>query len=49
MMSNNYQAMIRLPSVGLQTITIQAKNLINARQLLEMQYGTGNVINLHQH
>ena len=49
MMSNNYQAMIRLPGGGLQTITIQAKNPINARQLLEMQYGTGNVINLHQH
>jgi hypothetical protein len=48
MMSNNYQATIRVGS-GQTTVTIQANSLVHARQLLEMQYGTGMVFNLHQH
>jgi hypothetical protein len=45
---NSYSATIRLPAGGLQTVTVQADNLDHARQLLELQYGRGRVMNLHQ-
>jgi len=43
-----YQATIKLPSGGQQTVTTQSDNDNHARQMLEMQYGKGNVMNLHQ-
>lgn len=45
---NTYSAMIRLPAGGLQAVTVQADNLDHARQLLELQYGRGRVMDLHQ-
>ena len=45
---NSYQATIKVGS-GLTKVTVQADNLSHARVLLERQYGSGNVINLHQH
>lgn len=45
---NTYQATIKVGS-GLQKVTVQASSLNHARQLLEMQYGRSNVMNLHQH
>lgn len=48
MPTNTFEATIRTPSGGLQKVIIQADNGCHARQLLEMQYGKGTVINLHQ-
>ena len=45
-MNNTYIGQIHVGS-GLQTVTIQAKDLYTARKLLEAMYGT-TVINLHQ-
>lgn len=47
-MQNTYKATIRLGSSGLQEVTVQASSLSYARQLLELQYGKGRVLNLHQ-
>ena len=48
MSTNTFEATIKLPSGGLQKVAIQSDNGSHAKQLLEMQYGKGNVINLHQ-
>jgi hypothetical protein len=48
MANKTFQATIKLPSGGYQTVTIQSDNTNHAQQLLEMQYGKGNVMNLHQ-
>ena len=47
-MQNTYQATIRLPSAGLAKVSVEATSLSHARQLLELQYGKGRVMNLHQ-
>lgn len=47
-MTNTYEATIRLPSGGQEKVTIEARNLNHARQLLEMKFGAGRVMNLHQ-
>ncbi len=45
---NTYEATIQLPGGGQTRVTVQSDNTNHARQLLEMQYGRGNVMNLHQ-
>ena len=45
---NTYQATIKVGS-GLTKVTVQADNLSHARVLLERQYGSSNVMNVHQH
>ncbi len=45
---NTYEATIRLPGGGQTRVTVQSDNTNHARQQLEMQYGRGNVMNLHQ-
>lgn len=45
---NTYEATIRLPGGGLQKVEIKANNWSHARDLLTMQYGSGNFMNLHQ-
>ena len=48
-MSNNiFEATIKLPGGGFQKVIVRSDNGSHARQLLELQYGKGNVINLHQ-
>lgn len=47
-MRNTYQATIRLPLGGLAKVQIEATCLCHARQLLELQYGKGRVMDLHQ-
>lgn len=45
---NSYQATIKVGS-GLTKVTVQADSLSHARVLLERQYGSSNVMNVHQH
>ena len=45
---NLYAAEIKAPGGGRVTVTIECDNSSHARQLVEMQYGLGNVINLRQ-
>ena len=45
---NTYQATIKLPGGGQQKVEIKAKDLASARGLLNMQYGSGNFMDLHQ-
>lgn len=45
---NTYEATVKLPPGGLAKVTVQANSTNHARQLLELQYGSGRVINLHQ-
>ena len=47
-MTNKHEATIRLPSGGYEKVTVEATSLNHARQMLEMQYGAGRVMNLHQ-
>ncbi len=47
-MQNTYQATIRLPSGGLAKVSVEATSLNHARQLLELQYGKGRLMDLHQ-
>ena len=47
-MTNTYEATIRLPSGGYETVTVEATSWNHARQLLEMLHGPGRVQNLHQ-
>jgi hypothetical protein len=47
-MNNTYEATIRLPSGGQEKVTIEASSWNHARQLLELKYGAGRVMNLHQ-
>jgi hypothetical protein len=48
-MTNTYEATIRLPAGGYEKVTVSASSLSHARQLLELQYGSDRIINLHQH
>ena len=48
MAQNTYEATIRLPSGGLEKVSIQASNWNHAKQLLAAQYGADRVMNLHQ-
>lgn len=45
---NFYAAEIKTGPGTRVTVTIECDNTSHARQLLEMQYGCGNVINLRQ-
>lgn len=47
-MTKTFKAQVRLESNALQEVRIDATNWNNARQLLEMQYGKGNVMNVTQ-
>jgi hypothetical protein len=38
-----FHARVKLP-IGMQEVFIEADNLTNARQMLEAQYGRGNVV-----
>ena len=46
--SNLYEAEIKTSTGGRVTVRIECDNSSHARQLLEMKYGSGNVINLRQ-
>jgi hypothetical protein len=48
MAMNVYEAIVKLPQGGMAKTMVQANSLNHARQLLELQYGKGRVINLHQ-
>jgi len=43
---NVYEATIRLPGGGLEKVQVRASSWSNAKQLVEMQYGAGSVMNL---
>ena len=45
---NTYEATVKLPQGGMAKVMVQANSTNHAKQLLELQYGTGRVINLHQ-
>ena len=45
---NLYAAEVKTPSGGRVKVTIESDNSSHARQLLELQYGRGNVLNLRQ-
>ena len=45
---NTYEATVRLPEGGMAKVMVQASSSNHARQLLELQYGRGRVMNLHQ-
>jgi hypothetical protein len=47
-MKNTYEATITLPRGGYEQVSVEATSWNHARQLLEMQYGAGRVMNLHQ-
>jgi len=44
---NLYEAQIKV-GFGLVRVTVRSDNTYHARIMLERQYGSGNVINLHQ-
>ena len=46
--TKRFKATIKLPSNALQKVEIEAENWNNAKQLLAMQYGKENVINVCQ-
>lgn len=45
---NTYEATVKLPQGGMAKVVVQATSTNHAKQLLELQYGKGRVINLHQ-
>ena len=45
---NTYEATVKLPQGGMAKVMVQAYSTNHARQLLELQYGRGRVLNLHQ-
>ena len=45
---NTYEATVKLPQGGMAKVMVQATSTNHAKQLLELQYGKGRVINLHQ-
>jgi hypothetical protein len=47
-MLNTYEATVKLPEGGMAKVMVQANNSNHARQLLELQYGSGRVMNLTQ-
>ena len=48
MAMNTYEATVKLPEGGMAKVMVQANNSNHARQLLELQYGSGRVMNLTQ-
>ena len=48
MSMNTYEATVKLPEGGMAKVMVQATNSNHARQLLELQYGRGRVMNLRQ-
>ena len=45
---NTYEATVKLPEGGMARVMVQATSSNHARQILELQYGRGRVMNLHQ-
>ena len=45
---NSYEATVKLPQGGMAKVIVNANSTNHAKQLLELQYGKGRVINLHQ-
>jgi hypothetical protein len=45
---NTYEATVKLPEGGVAKVMVQASNSSHARQILELQYGRGRVMNLYQ-
>lgn len=45
---NTYEATVKLPEGGMAKVMVQASSTNHARQLLELQYGRGRVMNLMQ-
>lgn len=45
---NTYEATIKLPSGGLDKVTVKASSWNHAKQMLELQFGAGRVMNLAQ-
>ena len=45
---NTYEATVKLPQGGMAKVMVQATSTNHAKQLLELQYCKGRVINLHQ-
>jgi hypothetical protein len=48
MATNTYEASVKLPEGGVAKVMVHATSINHARQLLDLQYGKGRVINLHQ-
>lgn len=48
MAMNTYEATVKLAEGGMAKVMARAKSLNHARQLLELQYGKGRVMDLHQ-
>lgn len=48
MVTHTYSANIKLSNGSPQKVTIEADNDGNARRMLEMQYGKGNVSNVQR-
>ena len=48
MARNTYEATVKLPEGGMAKVMVQATSTNHARQLLELQYGKGRVMNLYQ-
>jgi hypothetical protein len=44
MATKKYQAKIKLPNGSVQNVTVEADTNINAKAMLEAQYGKGSVI-----
>ncbi len=47
-MRNTYEATVKLPEGGIAKVMVQANGINHARQLLELQYGKGRVMDIHQ-
>jgi hypothetical protein len=45
MAMNTYEATVKLPEGGMAKVMVLANNSNHARQLLELQYGSGRVMN----
>ena len=48
MARNTYEATVKLPEGGMAKVMVQATSTNHARQLLELQYGKGRVMNVYQ-
>ena len=48
MAMNTYEATVKLPEGGYEKVSVTATSWQHARQLLELQYGKGRVMNLTQ-
>ncbi len=48
MAMNTYEATVKLPQGGMAKVMVQATSTNHARQLLELQYGKGRVMNVTQ-